>query len=62
MIIPKVKLVAVPETQEAKEIVGYEWNEMAGTRHFLGGTPDGLNESEFPICDECKETMTFMRK
>ena len=49
MEIPKVKLVTQPETQEAKDIVGYKWNEIAGTRHFLGGRPDGLEESEFPF-------------
>jgi hypothetical protein len=59
MEIPKVKLVTQPETQEGKDIVGYKWNKIAGTRHFLGGQPDGLNESEFPICEDCKKTMTF---
>ena len=50
MEIPKVKLVTQPETDEAKEIVGYKWNEIAGTRHFLGGKPDGTAESEYPTC------------
>lgn len=59
MEIPKVKLVTQPETQEAKDIVGYEWNKVTGTRHFLGGKPDGLLENEFPICDDCKKIMTF---
>lgn len=59
MEIPKVKLVTQPETNEAKEIVGYKWNEVAGTRHFLGGKPDGLAESEYPTCEGCKKTMTF---
>jgi hypothetical protein len=59
MDIPKVKLITQPETQEAKEIVGYKWNRVAGTRHFLGGQPDGLHEREYPTCDDCKRTMTF---
>jgi hypothetical protein len=59
MKIPKVKLVTQPETKEAKDIVGYKWNDIAGTRHFLGGEPDGLDESKFPICDDCKKIMTF---
>lgn len=59
MEIPKVKLVTQPETDEAKAIVGYEWNEIAGTRHHLGGKPDGLTEGEYPACEDCKKTMTF---
>lgn len=59
MEIPKVKLVTQPETDEAKKIVGYKWNEIAGTRHFLGGKPDGMTESEYPTCKVCNKTMTF---
>ncbi|NOT73580.1 MAG: hypothetical protein HOP08_01540 [Cyclobacteriaceae bacterium] len=59
MEIPRIKLVTQPETQEAKDIVGYKWNDVAGTRHFLGGQPDGLEKSEFPTCDDCKKAMTF---
>lgn len=59
MEIPKVKLVAQPETEEAKAIVGYEFNKIAGTRHYLGGNPDGLNKEDYPPCDACKKTMTF---
>ncbi len=59
MEIPKVKLVTQPETEEAKEIVGYKWNSVAGTRHYLGGNPDGLVASEYPTCENCKKPMTF---
>src|SRR5262245_41972685 len=59
MEIPKVKLIAHPETEEAEAIVGYKWNPVAGTRHFLGGKADGLDESKYPKCDDCKKTMTF---
>lgn len=59
MKIPKITLVTRPETQEAKDAVGYEWNEVAGTRHFLGGAPDELSEDKYPICTDCKKTMTF---
>ncbi len=41
------------------EAVGYEWNEIAGTRHFLGGQPEDLETSDFPTCDECSNRMTF---
>ncbi|MGE9311695.1 hypothetical protein ACLOAU_08615 [Niabella sp. CJ426] len=59
MEIPKIKLIAQPETAEARKIIGYKWNEVAGTRHFLGGKPEGLSESEYPVCENCKKTMTF---
>lgn len=59
MEIPKIKLVTVPETNDAKLIIGYKWNDIAGTRHYLGGKPDGLAESEYPACNECGEIMTF---
>ena len=59
MEIPKVKLVPQPETEQAKQIIGYEWNDIAGTRHFLGGKPDDLQESEYPVCDNCRNPMAF---
>jgi len=51
--------VTQPETEEAKAIVGYKWNSIAGTRHFLGGKPEGFIESEYPTCEDCNKTMTF---
>ncbi|ESU20215.1 hypothetical protein FEDK69T_30310 [Flavobacterium enshiense DK69] len=59
MEIPKIKLLPNPETEEAKYAVGYKWNDIAGTRHFLGGKPDGLKEEEFPKCKDCGQEMTF---
>lgn len=59
MIIPKIQLVPNPLTEEAKSAVGYEWNEKAGTRHYLGGIPESLDEKDYPKCEDCGETMTF---
>lgn len=59
MEIPKIKLVPQPETEEAKAIIGYKWNEVAGTRHYLGGSPDGITENGYPSCDDCGKRMTF---
>jgi hypothetical protein len=42
MQIPKIKLIPQPENKEAAEAMGYEWNDAAETRHFLGGHPEGL--------------------
>ena len=59
MQIPKIKLITQAESEEAKKAIGYEWNEVAGTRHFLGGQPEGISEANYPKCDECGNTMTF---
>ncbi|MEL1241833.1 hypothetical protein [Flavobacterium flavipallidum] len=59
MEIPKIKLITTPETEEAKSVVGYKWNDIAGTRHFLGGRPDDLKVDEYPKCKDCEQTMTF---
>mgnify|MGYP003580315991 CR=1 FL=1 len=59
MQIPQIKLVTQPESEEAKQAVGYEWNNVAGTRHFLGGQPEGVTEADYPKCDDCGQTMTF---
>lgn len=59
MEIPKIKLVVLPDTEEAKSVIGYKWNDTAGTRHYLGGKPNGINENEYPICDDCQNKMSF---
>ena len=59
MKIPKIKLIPKPESKAAEDAVGYEWNDVAGTRHFLGGEPEGLSEVEYPKCDDCTKPMTF---
>ncbi len=59
MVIPRIKLVANPETEEAKSVIGYKWNEHAGKRHFLGGKPNNMEENEYPNCKDCGEKMTF---
>jgi hypothetical protein len=59
MKIPEIKLLPIPETIEAKEALGYKWNEKAGTRHKLGGEPEGLSEEEYPLCISCNTKMTF---
>ncbi|MCC9168911.1 hypothetical protein [Pontibacter harenae] len=57
--IPEIKLVPVPETDEAKKAVGYQWNDEAGTRHKLGGKPNRLSMEEYPTCKNCGEIMSF---
>src|ERR1700741_2384407 len=57
--IPKIKLIPQTETEEAKQSVGYKWNKVAGTRHFLGGRPEEEHDHDYPKCNDCKEVMTF---
>ena len=59
MKIPEIKLVPQLDTEEAKKAVGYKWNKKAGTRHKLGGVPEGLNLEEYPPCISCNSRMTF---
>ncbi|AII53350.1 hypothetical protein N008_15360 [Hymenobacter sp. APR13] len=57
--IPEIKMVPQPESEAAKQAVGYQWNDVAGTRHKLGGKPDSAGEVVYPTCPECSDTMTF---
>lgn len=59
MKIPEIKLIPNPETQDAREALGFQWNKVAGTRHKLGGEPDGITEEQFPQCNSCKNPMSF---
>lgn len=40
MKIPEIKLVASPESDEAKDAMGFEYNDYAGFGHKIGGHPD----------------------
>ncbi|RZK40197.1 MAG: hypothetical protein EOO57_02680 [Hymenobacter sp.] len=55
-LIPEIKLIPSPKAEEAKAAVGYKWNDVAGTRHKLGGKPIGENV-DWPVCGECKKQM-----
>lgn len=57
--IPKIKLVPQPETEEAKNAIGYQWNAIAGKRHFLGGSPEEKHNHDYPSCKDCGKVMTF---
>jgi hypothetical protein len=58
--VPPFKLVAEPLTPEARAAAGFEWAESdVGTRHRLGGNPEGIVEGDFPRCRSCNEVMSF---
>ena len=56
--IPEIPLIPKPATPEAKDAIGYKYNDEAGTRHKLGGTPDFIQNDEWPQCS-CGSKMTF---
>jgi hypothetical protein len=58
--IPPFKLEAVPQSDRASAVQGFEWAaDDVGSRHRLGGTPDWLQDDETPACPTCGEKMTF---
>jgi uncharacterized protein YwqG len=58
MKIPEIKLVSNPETDEAKDAIGFKYNEEAGFSHKIGGHPDFVQgEDDWPKC--CESKMTF---
>ena len=59
MIIPEIKLVPDPQTEEANQAIGFQWNDEAGTRHKLGGKPEFIQDEKWPACKACRERMTF---
>jgi hypothetical protein len=47
-------------TPDAEALGGFEWaSPELGTRHRLGGEPDGVPESDFPRCASCGGAMSF---
>ena len=59
-ILPLFKLIPEPQTEEAKQLPGFKWaGADVGRRHQLGGTPTMIKESDYPICPECGQSMTF---
>ena len=46
--IPLSRLDAHPLTADAEAVAGFEWaSPEIGTRHRIGGEPDGVPESEY---------------
>ncbi len=57
---PEIRLVADPQSAEAREVCGYEYAPPeVGTRHKLGGMPDLVQDDEWPACSDCSTDMTF---
>lgn len=58
MKIPEIKLIPNPETTEAKEAIGFKYNDEVGNGHKLGGEPDFIQgDDDWPKC--CGSKMTF---
>tara|TARA_R100000750_G_C2308851_1_gene81697 strand:+ start:391 stop:684 length:294 start_codon:yes stop_codon:yes gene_type:complete len=60
MKVPEYKVEIIPTSDEAEREMGFEWaDESIGTRSKIGGTPDFMQEGDFPICTTCGEAMDF---
>jgi hypothetical protein len=58
--VPPFRLDAHPLTPEAEAAAAFDWaSPEVGTRHRIGGEPDGVAESEYPRCRSCGHPMTF---
>lgn len=58
--IPPFRLDAHPLTPDAEALAGFERaSPEIGTRHRLGGEPDGVSESNYPSCPSCGVAMSF---
>ena len=59
-VIPPFRLLPQPLTAEAAALTGFKWaGKEAGTRHQLGGEPAFVQRPEHPVCDECRQQMSF---
>jgi hypothetical protein len=64
MKIPEIKIILNPETDEAKNSIGFKWagedseGRIVGSRHKIGREPDWLQSDETPVC-ECGKKMSF---
>ncbi|QDQ25890.1 DUF1963 domain-containing protein [Chitinimonas arctica] len=58
--IPLFELVPVPLDADARALPKFKWAASeVGTRHKLGGTPDLLQQEDFPVCICCGDGMSF---
>ncbi len=58
--IPPFKLEPKPLNEEAKNLPKFKCaGEEIGTRHQLGGNPDFIQKTEWPVCPSCGNKMTF---
>ena len=60
MDIPEIPLIPQPETDAARNALGFKWaGSEVGTRHKLGGTPEWIQGDDSPLCPACQQPMTF---
>ena len=55
---PTIKLVMVPQNEEAKSIIKWEHCDFE-SKHQLGGEPSFIQDEDWPRCPWCKEKMSF---
>ena len=60
MDIPEIPLVPQPETDAARQALGFRWaGPEMGKRHKLGGAPAWIQNDDTPQCPDCQNAMTF---
>jgi hypothetical protein len=58
--IPPFKLVPEPLDEAGRNLPKFKWApKEVGTRHQLGGEPTFLQNQSWPVCQKCREKMTF---
>lgn len=58
--IPPFKLIPEPLSEEARTLAKFRMApDNIGTRHQLGGTPEFIQDEQWPRCSECSNKMTF---
>ncbi len=59
--IPAFRLIPEPLSEDAAALLQRPpyVDPSIGERHRLGGTPDLLQEEDWPTCATCREPMTF---
>lgn len=56
--VPEIKLIPQPNSDDAKAVFGHRWAAPGiGTRNKLGGSPDWIQQEDWPLC--CGDSMTF---
>lgn len=58
--IPPFKLELRPLDEKASYLPKFKYaDDNIGTRFFLGGKPQFIQKNNWPICNCCKQQMTF---
>lgn len=58
--LPCFRIKLLPQDTRARNLPGFLYaDKKIGQRSKIGGSPDFIQEANWPICDECKQKMSF---